>query len=125
MQEAEIDLHRVLPPHLVGEGTTGGVEKVGRRQVYLVGARAPQEKGKVYSGDYVCGTARFQLTVDKAVTATQGICSVRITDDIQEVDTTVKLWMVVQATMEGHNQQVVVSPHGVTARRREPRPVDH
>ena len=125
MQEAEIDLQRVLPPHLVGTGTTGGVEKVGRRQVYLVGAGAAQEKGKVYSGDYVCGTAQFQRIVDKAVIATQGICSVQITDNIQEVDTTVKLWMVVQATMEGHNQEVVVSPHGVTARGRETRPVDH
>ena len=121
----EIDLLRVLPPHLVGTETTGRVGNVGRRQVYLVGARARQQKGKGYSGDYVCGAARFQLTADKAVIATQGICSVRITDKMQEVDTTVKLWMVVQATMEGYNQQVVVKPHGVTARRREPKPVDH
>ena len=80
------------------------MEKVGKRQVYLVGAGAAQEKGKVYSGDYVCGRARFQLIVDKAVTTKHSICSVQITKDIHEVDTTVKLWMVVQATMEGHNQ---------------------
>ena len=121
MQEEEINLHKVLPPHLVGKRTTGGGEKVGRRQVYLVGAGAARETGKVYSGDYVCGTARFQLTVDKAVIATQVICSVRITDGIQDVDTTVKLWMVV----EGHCWQVVVSPPRVTARRWEPKPVDH
>ena len=80
---------------------------------------------QIYSGAYVCGGARFKLIAYTAVIATQGICSAQITDKVQDVDTTAKLWIVVQATMEGHNQQVVVGPPEVMARCWKPRVVDH